>query len=118
MCVFSFVDDILLTFSFQNVNLAQPTRMSSFDFVDVLAEVKPPEPSADPSTPTLRPLFDRVASKVGPNATPTLVILDDVTSLQWIGFSFLDITRFTRALRALCLKVCLLYRLAIILSDR
>ena len=78
----------------------------SLDFVDVLSLVQPPEPSDNQAKPTLRPLFDHVASKIGSDSTPSLVILDDITTLQWIGFSLLDITRCTRALRALCLKVC------------
>jgi hypothetical protein len=35
---------------------------------------------------------------------PMLVILDDITILEWIGFPLIDIIRFSRALRALCLK--------------
>ena len=34
-----------------------------------------------------------------------LVILDDVSVLEWIGFSLVDVVRFVRALRAACLKV-------------
>ena len=35
----------------------------------------------------------------------TMVILDDITSLEWIGFPQLDLIRFSRALRSLCFKV-------------
>ena len=34
------------------------------------------------------------------------VILDDITTLEWIGFGLLDVMRFARALRAVCVKVC------------
>ena len=34
-----------------------------------------------------------------------LVILDDITILEWIGFPLVDIIHFSRALRALCQKV-------------
>ncbi|KAG2127464.1 uncharacterized protein EDB93DRAFT_1243704 [Suillus bovinus] len=34
-----------------------------------------------------------------------LVILDDITSLEWLGISLLDLLRFTRALRTLCVKM-------------
>jgi hypothetical protein len=34
-----------------------------------------------------------------------LVILDDITILEWIGFPLIDVIRFSRALRALCQKV-------------
>lgn len=90
----------------QNVNLDQHLSSGSLDFVDVLSHVQLPEPSDDPAKPTLRPLFDHVVAKIGSDSTSTLIILDDITSLQWIGFSSFDIARFTRALRALCLRVC------------
>lgn len=35
-----------------------------------------------------------------------LVIVDDLATLDWLGFSVLDITRFCRALAAACRKVC------------
>lgn len=89
----------------KNVNLNQHLDSGSLDFVDVLSHVQPPEPSDSQAKPTLRPLFDHVASRVGSDSTSSLVILDDITSLHWIGFSFLDIARCTRALRALCRKV-------------
>ncbi|KAF8240221.1 hypothetical protein L208DRAFT_1449553 [Tricholoma matsutake] len=88
-----------------NVNLDQHLSSGSLDFVDVLSHVQLPEPSDDPAKPTLRPLFDHVVAKIGSDSTSTLIILDDITSLQWIGFSSFDIARFTRALRALCLRV-------------
>lgn len=34
-----------------------------------------------------------------------LVILDDVSILEWIGFEAQDVGRFCRAVRVLCLKV-------------
>jgi hypothetical protein len=34
-----------------------------------------------------------------------LVILDDIASLEWLGFSLLDLSRFSRALKNLCAKV-------------
>jgi len=33
-----------------------------------------------------------------------MVILDDISSLEWTGVSSLDLIRFIRALRSLCLK--------------
>lgn len=35
----------------------------------------------------------------------TLLILDDISSLEWMGLASLEVQRFARALRALCLKV-------------
>lgn len=37
-----------------------------------------------------------------------IVILDDITMLEWIGFPLIDVARFVRALRAVCSKVRLL----------
>lgn len=34
-----------------------------------------------------------------------MVIMDDIASLSWTGFSSLDLIRFSRAIRSLCLKV-------------
>jgi len=74
----------------------------SFAFIDVLGTVK------SPSAGTLRAVFDIVAetleSKASDPAAQSLVILDDISTLEWIGFSFIDIVRFSRALRALCLQ--------------
>jgi hypothetical protein len=39
------------------------------------------------------------------SANTTLLILDDVSSLEWMGVPSADVHRFLRALRALCLKV-------------
>ena len=38
-------------------------------------------------------------------ASNRLVVLDDVSTLEWIGYSPIDIIRFVRAVRSLCLKV-------------
>jgi hypothetical protein len=34
-----------------------------------------------------------------------LVIVDDISTLEWIGFSLLDVSRFVRALVAVCRRV-------------
>ena len=87
--------------------------------MDVLEHVSPLQPQPQLSNdllqakPTLLPLFQHIALKIEStsesqsDSSPVskLVILDDITSLEWIGFSLPDITRFTRALRALCLRV-------------
>ena len=63
------------------------------------------------SRTSLRPIFDHVSAILdgevdkAHDGMHNLVILDDITSLQWIGFPLLELIRFTRALRALCLKV-------------
>ena len=70
--------------------------------------VPAPLETADQHTPpTLRPLFDfdqDAPHKTDPGDAK-LVILDDIGSLEWMGFSSLDVSRVARALRCACLKV-------------
>ena len=67
----------------------------------MLAHVQP-----SPEGPNLRPIYDRVQACMKKSDDDSmLVILDDITILEWIGFPLVDIIRFSRALRALCQKV-------------
>lgn len=72
----------------------------SLHFIEVLDRVQP--------AGSLRPLFDVVQTDLqatsGGNAS-VLVILDDISSLEWFGFSSTEISRFLRALCATCRKV-------------
>jgi len=82
----------------------------SLDFIDVLGEVQPPVSKVDASpTPAFQAILKRVQDVLDrekpDGAGPTMVILDDITMLEWIGFPLLGITRFARALRAACMKV-------------
>jgi hypothetical protein len=104
----------------QNLNLdhhltAQPPTL---EFINVLSHVSVPlsatTPGQHPSqhqaktaTPSLKPILDLLSESLGkhPSAEHS-VILDDITTLEWIGFELLDVMRFARALRALCVKVC------------
>jgi hypothetical protein len=67
-----------------------------------------PLETADLHTPLpLRPLFDLVQGALhkADHGDAKLVILDDIATLEWIGFSLLDVSRFARALWGACLKV-------------
>lgn len=88
---------------YENQNLAMHMEAESLEFIDVVSDV---QAVIDPSVkPSLRPIFERVSKSLdGSNSGSSLVVLDDITSLEWIGFPTLDIWRFTRALRALCIK--------------
>ncbi len=59
---------------------------------------------------SLRAAFDRIqdllSSKLKKPGT-TLFILDDISTLDWIGLPPADVQKFIRALRARCLKVTL-----------
>ena len=74
----------------------------TFTFIDALSHV---ESSSDPAFPSLRPLIDFVTPILESQQDSCLVILDDITSLNWIGFSLLDVTRFSRALIVKCRQV-------------
>ena len=71
----------------------------------MLAHVQPPQSTSDDG-PNLRPIYDRVQACMTKSSNDSmLVILDDITILEWIGFPLIDIIHFSRALRALCQKV-------------
>jgi hypothetical protein len=58
---------------------------------------------------TLRPLLDEIKQALVLPPTglqPSLIIVDDVSVMDWIGIPALEIQRFLRALSALCRKVC------------
>ncbi|KAG5641093.1 hypothetical protein DXG03_006038 [Asterophora parasitica] len=84
-----------------NVNLPQYISSGTLTFIDVLSHVRS---SLDSGQPSLRPLLELVKVPLQATNVPILVIVDDITSLEWIGFSLLDITGFTRALHATCRK--------------
>ena len=94
------------------MNLEQHISTGSVQFIDVLAHVPPLSNSSPPSdldsTATrLKPIFDLVIqSPYDPTTSRgNLVILDDISTLEWIGFALSDLTSFVRALRAFCIKV-------------
>jgi hypothetical protein len=77
-------------------------------FVNLLREVNLPSAKDLKDSDYLRPIFDIASAAVlkeGESQSKVIVILEDITSLLWIGFSQLDISRFCRAIRALCLQV-------------
>ncbi|KAJ7595977.1 hypothetical protein C8J56DRAFT_923677 [Mycena floridula] len=72
-----------------NLNLGQRITAGSLRFVNVVGA---------PFSNTFQLLTSILDSD-------TTVILDDVATLEWIGYSALDVTRFCRAIRALCSKM-------------
>ncbi|KAJ7125283.1 hypothetical protein C8R44DRAFT_618674 [Mycena epipterygia] len=84
-----------------NLHLDQQSTSGAFLFIDVLGRITNPPDAGAP----LRPVLDAVVSALD-GADDTLVIVDDLAALDWLGFSsVLDITRFCRALSAACRKV-------------
>jgi hypothetical protein len=86
----------------QNLNLAHHVEVGSLEFVDVLPKVQPTPDRRE----SLRILIERVQVCLDRAAgCPALIILDDISTLDWIGFPLLELSRFLRVLRAACLKV-------------
>lgn len=84
----------------QNVNLDQHIASQWLSFIDVLGQLR--------GEATLRPLYDVVQAYLQAavaDESHTLVILDTVSPLEWIGYSTTELFRFLRALAALCRKV-------------
>jgi hypothetical protein len=106
-------------FTPKNLNLSTYLASDSLLFADVLAIAQPPctHPSAQ-QQPALRPIVDLVGNALekSDREAVRMIILDDITSLEWIGFSTLDLIRFSRALCALCRKVLIYNRCNLISS--
>jgi len=89
------------------MNLAHYLTSDSLIFVDVPATIGPPPTTGvDSQRPALRAVYDFVRDALGrlQGDGDIMVLLDDITSLEWIGFPLVDLVRFSRALRSLCFK--------------
>ncbi|KAF9444788.1 hypothetical protein P691DRAFT_778008 [Macrolepiota fuliginosa MF-IS2] len=88
-----------------NINLEQQIDSGSLTFIDALSLIQPPV-AGSIAEPSLRPLIDPIINSISTSGsgknTEHVVILDDITTLEWIGFPLLDISRFVRALVASC----------------
>ncbi|KIK64146.1 hypothetical protein GYMLUDRAFT_162044 [Collybiopsis luxurians FD-317 M1] len=85
-----------------NVNLSQQISAETFHFINVSLALENVKVAATP----FYALYEQIASvfeKASPERS-ALVILDDISALEWMGYSISDLFRFCRALRALCLK--------------
>lgn len=88
----------------QNLNLEQSISSGSLLFVDVMSII-----ASDSCFNTAKPLFDHVQniiSNISVSAlSHTLILLDDISTLEWIGVPVLELSRFARALCSLCRRV-------------
>ncbi|KAH9487426.1 Elongator complex protein 6 [Psilocybe cubensis] len=94
-----------------NINLQQHLDSGALEFVDVLADVQPNGFQNNENNSDLKIIVERVrgflersSREQGGDTQPAMVILDDITMLEWIGFPLIDVARFARALRAVCSK--------------
>ncbi|KAG1752843.1 hypothetical protein EDB19DRAFT_1670099 [Suillus lakei] len=87
-----------------NINVA---HNESFQFIDVFEQHRP-SGEGNTNDISLKSIYDLLSVKLSDsriNGQIPLVILDDITSLEWLGVSLLDLSRFARALRTLCVKM-------------
>ena len=80
--------------------------------LDALSYIKPPATSpssgaSDDAQRGLKALYDLVQTSLQAEgaSADVLVIVDDLSTLEWIGIPSLELTRFVRALHASCLQV-------------
>lgn len=106
-------NEYLLTNNFpQTLNLVPYLDSGALTFVDAMSFVSPSlsEKTEVPLQALFRQvkmILTRLSAEVGSTVS---VILDDIASLEWMGIPAADITRFARALCALCRKVyCCLF---------
>lgn len=90
-----------------NTNVA---HSESFQFIDVFDQHPPSQNRGEghENKISLKCIYDLLSVKLSDSRTNgqiPLVILDDITSLEWFGVSLLDLSRFVRALRTLCVKM-------------
>lgn len=98
-----------LIWGMKNQNLAQIIAAGSLVFLDVMSDLADSNAFASQNSPSLRSVLDKLRqtlSELGKEQdSPPLVILDDISSLEWMGIPVLELSRFCRALCALCRKV-------------
>ncbi|KAG7085750.1 hypothetical protein E1B28_003293 [Marasmius oreades] len=82
------------------INLSPRSVSETLHFIDVLSHL--PRLNTN-EAPSLRIIYDLVAG-ILEGRQGGMIILDDISSLEWTGHSLEDLSRFCRALRVLCLK--------------
>ncbi|KAJ1305375.1 hypothetical protein OPQ81_000390 [Rhizoctonia solani] len=90
-----------------NLNLSQCIRDKTLVYVDALSQVpQPPGNLGDgtgaPDSPPHHP--GDAFEQLSPNAVGKLLILGDVSTLEWVGIPATEVSRFVRAVRALAVK--------------
>lgn len=76
--------------------------------MDMSAGFKPPLHVHSEGKSSLRAAFDRIQDLLSSKPKKlgsTMIIVDDISTLDWIGIPPADVQNFIRALRALCVKV-------------
>ncbi|KAH8831181.1 hypothetical protein DL96DRAFT_1460044 [Flagelloscypha sp. PMI_526] len=86
-----------------NLNLSSRKSNGSLHFLDIPNFLQ--DNSLDPHSPSLKPIFDWVVSHLESSKDgQKLVIVDDITILEWTGFGLHVLINLIRALRTICSK--------------
>jgi len=117
-----YLNDSAITFIDALSHLSMPTEPSNFTSLasNVAPSLFPPSGDNDLS---LRPLYNLIVSTLKgkgrainatdsddtPGPTETLMIIDDLSALHWMGVEVDEVSRFVRALQARSRKVSSLY---------
>ena len=92
----------------QNLSLSARIDDGSLIFVDTSTVLSR---QAHPENESLRPVWDVLNNHLtntrqsNPALDDLVLILDDITTLDWVGYPSPDIARFVRAVSSLCAKV-------------
>ncbi|KAI8992922.1 hypothetical protein BD414DRAFT_521465 [Trametes punicea] len=90
-----------------NLILAQYLDAETLTFVDAMSHIAPhlDERTDVPLQTLLQEIKTRLLRLKPEEESRTLVILDDIASLEWIGVPVVEVTRFARKLCASCRKL-------------
>ncbi|KAI6002832.1 hypothetical protein EDD15DRAFT_1427071 [Pisolithus albus] len=102
-CIFLSVSE-----DFDRIKAVASKANAKLKFIDFIkASEASPEKTTGVADTRLYNIINLLSLEIGAMKAAegqTLVILDDIASLEWLGFSPLVLFRFARALKALCLK--------------
>ncbi|KZT10582.1 uncharacterized protein LAESUDRAFT_692730 [Laetiporus sulphureus 93-53] len=91
-----------------NLNLAPCLASQSVVLIEAESILTHPERHEFSSKSSLKALYDRIRDAVGETPSglepKTLVVVDDLAALEWIGMPVQELFRFVRALYAICRK--------------
>ena len=87
------------------MNLTQHIASKAFEYYEVSVELDRILESVDQDGVPLRALYDTIVDRLAQQEALSLIVLDALSELLWLGLPEKDARLFVRALRALCLKV-------------
>ncbi|KAI0929803.1 hypothetical protein AcV5_006671 [Taiwanofungus camphoratus] len=92
-----------------NLNLADSLASGSLTYMELMPCAAGSDIRSGRDMPALKMLLNKLRTTLDEQRSQSharvLIILDDIATLGWIGFSALALSRFARALCALCRRV-------------